>query len=518
MGQARRASGGLLALMIALTLAACDPGGSSGDAGGEQAAADTTFVVARTGDLDLLDPHVATAFQTIQTLGLVYEPLVRTDADGKLEPALATEWEVAPDGRSVTFTLRGDVTFHRGQELTSEDVKASLERVLNEQTGAVARSNLLTIQTVEAPDDTTVVLRLRQPDSAVLYALAGVNSAIADSEDITSGSVERQPNGTGPFSFGAWEQGQRTTLKAYPDYWDGAPKLTGLEFRVIPDEASILAGMRAGNFHLGMVTDPSVARQAEGAGDFSLVRQETLAYHTFMLNGRRPPLDRLEVRQAIACAVDRQQVIDTALFGEGEPTGPITSPAFDYDPLQGLPCRPPDLDTARQLLAKAGQGRGFTLKTLVMTGGYATAVNQAQNLQSQLNELGIKLELEQLPTSQYVQRWLDADYDATVALNGGRYDPYLMYGRYFTADGSLKGPGGLDAPELDQLLTRGQATADQAERERIYQQFQQELLRLSPWVWLFQGQDYYLVGSGVQDFTPMPDQSLQNLHATSLRG
>lgn len=531
MRQGRRMRGrhttiGLFTLVTALLLAACDPGGSSSaDAGGDgdQGASDTTFVVARTGDLDMLDPHRATAFQTIQTMGLVYESLVRVDPDGNLEPALATEWEVAGDGRTVTFQLRPDISFHGGQELTSEDVKASIDRILDEQTGAVARSNLLAIETVETPDDQTAVLRLRQPDNALLFALAGVNAAIADAEDIAgtggegAGTIGQEPNGTGPFAFEAWEQGQRTSLTANPDYWDGAPSLAGLEFRVIPDEASILAGMRAGNFHLGTVTDPGVARQAEG-DDLELARQPTLAYHTFMLNGRRPPLDQLEVRQAIACAVDRQQVIDTALFGEGEPTGPITSPAFDYDATGGLPCQPPDLDTARQLLDRAGHAEGVTLKTLVMTGGYATAVNQAQNLQSQLAEIGVNLELEQLPTSQYVQRWLDADYDATVALNGGRYDPYLMYGRYFTKGGSLTGPGGLDAPELDQLLTQGNATADDAERQRIYQQFQQEALRLSPWIWLFQGQDYYLLHTDVQDFTPMPDQSLRFLQATTLGG
>jgi peptide/nickel transport system substrate-binding protein len=510
---------------VTLTLAACDPGGGTDEGGDGDTAAEAegsaggTFVAARTGDIDLLDPHGATAFQTIQTLGLVYEPLLRIDREGELEPALASAWEVASDGLTVTFTLRDDVTFHNGEALAAEDVKASLDRILDEANGAVGRSNLLAIESVEAPEDTTVVLHLVQPDTALLYALALTNSSVLDSAD-AAGAVESgdalEPNGTGPFRFGAWEQGQRTTLEANADYWGGAPTLGGIEFRVIPDEASILAGMRAGNFDLGTVTDPGVADSAGDGDGFTLVTQPTLAYHTFMLNGRRPPLDQLEVRQAIACAVDRQQVIDTALFGEGEVTGPITSPAFAYSPTEGLPCDPPDLDAARQLLESAGHADGFTLGTLVMTGGYATAVNQTQNLQSQLAEIGVTLELEQLPTSQYVDRWLAADYDATVALNGGQYDPFLMYGRYFTADGSLTGPAGLEAPELDELLAAGNTSSDDAERQEVYQELQEALLRLSPWVWMFQGQDYYLVADDVQDFTPMPDQSLRFLQATTL--
>jgi peptide/nickel transport system substrate-binding protein len=475
-------------------------------------------VVARTGDIDKLDPHVATAFTTIETLGLVYESLVRTDDNGKLIPALATKWTVSDGGKTITFDLRQGVTWQDGDPFSSADVKASLQRILDEKTAAVARSNLTSITSVDTPDDNTAVLHLSTPNTAIFYALASTNAAIVHDKDITGGSVGKTPDGTGPFAWGSWDQGQQVSLKANPDYWGGSPKFATLEFRVIPSESSILSGMKAGAFQLGLLSDPSVAAQAEGASGFKLVKQPSMSYHTLMLNGRRPPLDNIKVRQAIACAVDRQQVIDTAAFGDGKVTGPITSPGYQYSPTDGLPCKPGDIAAAKQLLADAGHPDGFTLKTIVMTGNYATAVAEGQNLQAQLKQIGVTLQLQQMPTSPYVTAWLAADYDAAVARNGGSSDPYLMYGRYFTDGGSLAKPAGLASKTLNDLLVKGNTTDDESVRQTTYQQLQQELLKESPWVWVFSEDDYYLVSDKVSGFTARADESLVNLATTGLTG
>jgi peptide/nickel transport system substrate-binding protein len=304
-------------------------------------------------------------------------------------------------------------------------------------------------------------------------------------------------------------------LKANPNYFGGSPKYATLQFRVIPSESSILSGMKAGAFGLGILSDPSVAAQAANANGFKLVKQPALAYHVLQLNGRHKPLDNIKVRQAIACAVDRQQVIDTAAFGDGQVTGPITSPAYQHSPTDGLPCKPGDITAAKKLLADAGYAKGFHLKTIVETGEYATSVAEGQNLQSQLAKIGVTLDLQQLTTSPYVKAWLDADYDAAVALNGGSSDPYLMYGRYFTTDGSLKGPAGLTSSTLNNLLVKGNSTADESVRQSTYQQLQEELLKESPWVWTFRGDDYYLVSDKVSGFTARADESLINLAVAS---
>jgi peptide/nickel transport system substrate-binding protein len=512
----RMAAAGVAAAAVVAVLAACSPAGSdsspdsssSGGTGG-------TFVVARTGDVDKLDPQLATAFQTIETLQLVYSTLVKTDDQGKIVGDLATKWDTSADGRTVTFTLRSGVKWQDGTPFTAADVKASLERILDQATGAVARSNLLAIKTVDAPDDTTAVLHLSGPSTALLTSLSTVNSSIESAKDISAGTVGKKPNGTGPFAWKQWDQGQQVVLTADKDYYGGTPKIGTLQFRVIPDEASILSGMKAGAFQIGLISDPGVAKQAGGASGFKLVKQPALSYHVLQLNGRTGPLKNQQVRQAISCAVDRDQVLQTAAYGDGTVTGPITSPAFKYSATDGLPCTPGDTTKAKSMLAAAGYPQGFTLRTIVETGEYATAAAEAQNLQSQLGKIGVTLKLQQLSTAPYVTAWLAADYDAAVALNGGSYDPYLMYGRYYTVGGSLSKPAGLDSPQLASLLTQGNATSDDAQRQTIYGNLQRQLLTESPWVWLFRSDDYYLVGSKVSGFTPRPDEALVSLATAS---
>jgi peptide/nickel transport system substrate-binding protein len=252
--------GAAAAAMVAGTVA-CSPSGS-GTSDGASSAPLTTLVVARTGDIDKLDPQLATAFQTVQTLNLVYSTLVKTDVNGQIQPDLATKWDYSADGKTLTFTLRSGVTWHDGSPFTSADVKASIERILNQSTGAVGRSNLLAISTVDAPDDTTVVLHLSAPSAALLYSLAAVNASVESAKNIAAGTVGKTPDGTGPYQWKQWDQGQQVVLTANARYYGGAPKVSTLELRVIPNESSILSGMKAGAFQLGIISDPGVAQQA----------------------------------------------------------------------------------------------------------------------------------------------------------------------------------------------------------------------------------------------------------------
>ena len=503
----------LLAAAVTLTLTACS---SSDEAGGDLQEGGN-FVVARTADIDKLDPHVATAFSTFQTLGLVYDNLTDLDDQLEPEPSLAESFEYSSDGRTLTFELRNGVKFHDGSELDSADVAASIERILDEKTGAVARTNFLSIDKVLAPDPLTVTLELSRPDSSLPTALTTVNAAIVPAEVIEDGSVDKEPVGSGPFEFGNWKQGESVTLEANQDFWGDGPFVDSVEFRVVPEESSILSGMQADQFQLGVLTDPQVATQVADGGDLTLQRIPSLDYHALMLNGRRPPLDKLEVRQAIACAIDRQEVVDSAALGEGEVTGPITSPAYRSDPAAGLPCDPPDAETARQLLEDAGEGDGFSLEAIVMTGGYATAVDQGQSLKSQLAEIDVNLETTSLESSVYVERWLEADFDAAVALNSGLPDPYLMYGRYFTTDGSLSGPAGLADPELSRLLEEGRAETEEGERTEIFEQLSEAMLETSPWAWLFNGYNYRLVSGSVEGFEEEPSGALDPIATVRLR-
>src|SRR5690606_12134210 len=163
-----------------------------------------TLIMSRAADATGLDPHTQTAFASFRLLELIYEPLVILDSELNVVPGLAESWEFNEDATQLTFALRSGVTFHDGSDMTAADVQASMERILDEETAAAARANYLSIESIDTPDDLTVVFNLSQPDVPLLSALATVNAAIVPSEMIESGDFASTAIGTGPFKLDSW--------------------------------------------------------------------------------------------------------------------------------------------------------------------------------------------------------------------------------------------------------------------------------------------------------------------------
>lgn len=514
--------GGLFAagfVSLALVLTACSatpqpsdtssagaPSATSGAAGGN-------LVVGVTSDPNTLDPWKATQFQAVAVLQTLYGTLTEFDKDLNVVPGLASSWDVSPDGLTVTFHLRKGVTFSDGSTFDSADVVSSLTKIQDKATAAVAAASLASVSAIKATDADTVVLTLSAPDAALLANLAVINMAIVPSE-VSEATLATTPDGTGPFVLTSHTPNQSIVVGRNAKYWGDKALLDSVEFRVIPDQSSIVSAMQSGNVQMSVLDDPLVAKTAEAAG-LTVQKTPQLSYHVLQLNASRGVLSDVNVRLAVQCAIDRQQVLDTAALGEGEITGPITSPAYKSDP-NDRPCPTRDVAKAKEYLAKAGKSGGVTIDTIVSTGEYSTSVNEAQNLQSQLAEAGITLKLEVLESGAYVDRWVAADFDAAVALNGGRPDPDGMYSRYFTSTGNLNKVAGYSSPTLDQLFVQGRASSDPAVRKPIYKKIGEELENNAAWVWLFTGYNYTATVKGVTGFVPMANNSLQFLRTTSM--
>ena len=252
------------------------------------------------------------------------------------------------------------------------------------------------------------------------------------------------------------------------------PYLGGIEIRFIPDESSILAALRTGQINFALLSDPTVATLIKPDSGLTLVRTPALAYHAMQLNSTHKPFDNQKVRQALSCAIDRQQVIDTAALGEGQVTGPNTVPLY-RTPNDQLPCYKPDLAKAKQLLSDAGLSSGFTFTVIAATEEPVTAVNEAQNIADQLSQIGVTMKIEKMDLNTYVKRWLGADFDAAIALNGGRADPHLMFVRYWTSTGNLNKVAAYSDSTLDSLIANGQKETDAQKRIGIYQDFEKHL-------------------------------------------
>ena len=497
----------LAVLLVTTLLAASLPAMAQGG---------NTLIMARAVDSTGLDPHTQTAFASLALLNMIYEPLVISDHDLNIAPALAESWEFADDAMTLTFHLRQGVKFHDGSDFTAEDVIASFERILNEETGAAARTNYVSIDTMDAPDDYTVVFNLNTPDVPLLSAMTSINAAILSSDVIANGDPTVDVVGTGPFKLESWTPDEVTQLSANADWWGDGPNVDGVEIRIIPDETSILAALRAGTIDFAMLNDPLVATLLTGDSNVTLVRTPTLDYHVLQLRAAVEPLDQLAVRQAISCAIDRQQVVDVAALGEGTVTGPFTMANFAL-PTDELFCYTKDLDKARELLAEAGLSDGFTLPMMVANAEPPTGLSEAQNIQSQLAEIGITVEIEPLELSVYVDRWLAGDFTSVVALNGGRTDPYTMYARYWQVDARFQNVAGYIDDELDTLMKQGQTETDPQARYDTFAELQRQLAEKAPWIWLYSGYGYTAHQASVTGWEPGANASLRFLSEVSLQ-
>lgn len=474
-----------------------------------------TLRMAWSQDATGLDPHKQTAFPSIRLLELIYEPLVRFDADLNVIPAIATSWEFSTDAKTLTFKLDPNAKFTNGAQVTPADVKASFERILNEETAAAARSNFLSIDTIDTPDAETVVFNLKTADVPLLVAMAAINAAIVPASEIEAGTVGTEAIGSGPFKLDSWEPNSREVLSANADWAGGDVKVDGITISVLPDETAILASLRAGQTDFALLNDPLVATMVPNEANLQLNRVAGLAYNVLQLNPSRPPMDNLKVRQAMSCAINRQEIVDAALAGEGKVTGPLTMPAFAQDP-STLFCYEQDLEKAKQLMAESGV-TGFTAKVIGATGEPPVAASEAQVLQAQLAEIGINLEIEMMELNVYVDTWLAGNFDMAVAQNGGRPDPFPMYNRYFTKDGNLLKVSNFVDGTLDTLMREGQAETDPAKRVEIFHKFENHLVEQSPWLWLSTGYGYTAQLKTVSGFVPSPTGTLFGLTEVSIQ-
>jgi peptide/nickel transport system substrate-binding protein len=497
-----------------LAIAALAASLAVGTLAAQPAKASTSLAIGSVLDIDKLDPHTATNFATVRALGLVYSSLIEVGPANKLKTGLATAWRFSPDGKTLRLTLREGVKFHDGSTFDAVDAKASLERILDPKTAAAARANINTITSITAAGR-YLTLNMSVSNIPILSALDGVNMAMLSSTDIAAGKVggTNKPNGTGPYKFESWEPTQSVKLSANSTYWMGEPKISDVTIRVIPNEASILSAMNAGTIQFGIISDPLIARQVN-TRKLKLFKTPALAYYALQLNNKVAPFNDKNVRLAVQCALDRQEVVNTAMLGQGAITGPITSPAFRSS-TTARPCPKADLAKAKAYLTASGK-TDVTFKALVTSTGWATSVAMAQNIKAQLAKAGITMELDITDQATYVPRWLAGDFVATLANNGGRIDPDTMYTRYFTSTGNLNKVATYASSTLDANFLKGKSTAKSSVRTEAYTAISKELEDNAVWVWIATPFEYRVADKNLKGFTALTTGSLLPLRSASL--
>ena len=513
----RRGAPAAALVALSIGLAACSSSGStSANSNSSTSTSSAPFVIANTSSVQKLDPQIATNFLDLQALGLVYQPLVTLNSSLQVVPDLASSWTFSSDSKSVTFTLRSGVKFDDGSTLTSADVKASLERVLNPKTGAASASNIATVASISTPTAQTVVLQLTHPDFSILYGLTTTNLAILPAKAIAAGTIATQPDGTGPFKFVSWSPGTSLTLAKNPSYWGGAPSINQIVFRTIPDEQSIASALQAGTVQMGLLTEPQVVKTLSGTS-LQVHKELDLNYRALMLQDRTGPLANVNARLAIECALSRTDILANAALGQGEVVGPVPLGPYAPSATAGT-CGTQNLAQATHYLAAAGMSKGFSFTAITSDALDATSEAQAVTAQSDLAKVGIHMTIDNLGENDYIQRWLKGQFEAAFAENGANPDPYIMYGRYFAPGANLAVPSGYSSPALASLLTNADENPSASTRASLYAQINAYLVNNAVWIWLFDSYDYTVLASNVHGYTPLPNEQLSALATTTVSG
>jgi peptide/nickel transport system substrate-binding protein len=479
-----------------------------------------TLVLARQGEATNLDPHKVPAFTSHRVFELVYSGLTRLGPDLSVQPDLAESWVIAPDGKQLTFRLRA-AKFHNGDPVTSGDVTFTFERILNPDTKAVARAWFIDLERVDAPDPRTAVFQLKQPNVALLIYMAHPNASVV-SQKVTQaagGDLSKKEHaiGSGPFRLAEWQPDNFMRFEAFREFYvQGQPYLDGVRMNIVPDEAGLVAALRTKAADVALIGDARVAQTLSREAGVTVGAKPSLNYHLLFLNTKRKPLDHPKVRQAIALAIDRKQIIDTIALGSGDQTGPLPPSLAQYAlPVTEYELYRRDVGKARQLLQESGVG-AVSLTILTPTTEPVYAKDIVQIVQQQLGEAGIKVNIELLEFGQWVQRWLKADFDMAPGLNSGQPDPDFYLFRYFTNDGNLNFVHSYQNDKASDAIKRARTITDPAQRKDLYATAQRELVNGVPFVWLYVGRDYVGLRNTTKGFAHLPTGSITYLRQTWL--
>lgn len=359
-----------------------------------------------------LDPTSAAAGAIDQVLyANVFEGLTRFGPDGSVQPGLAASWTISDDGLSYTFQLREGVTFHDGTTFEASDVVFSLDRARAEDSTNAQKALFAGIESVEALGDSSVRIDLAAPQGNFLFNLAWGDAVMVAPESI--GDIKNLPIGTGAFRFEQWRRGDQISLSRNADYWGEPASLEAATFKFISEPTAAYAAMLAGDIDaFYSYPAPENLAQFERDPRFTVLSGNTEGETILAMNNQQAPFDDIRVRKAVSHAIDRQAIIDGAMFGYGTPIGSHFAPHNpDYVDLTANAAFDPAL--ARDLLAQAGYAEGFSTTLKLPPPSYARRGGEI--IAAQLREVGIEAEISFLEWAQWLEQvFRGYDYGLTI--------------------------------------------------------------------------------------------------------
>lgn len=472
------------------------------------------------GEPSNLIPYLASDSASSEVGGLLYTSPLEYDKDFNIVKCAAEEWEVLDGGTFMRFKLRDGLLWQDGQPLTADDVTFTYQLMTDPRTPTAYAADFLNVKEYRQTGPLSFEVRYAAPyaRAAVTWMHPILPKHILENEEIASTKYARNPVGAGPFKLKSWEPGSRIILEANDLYFKGRPYLDEVIYRIIPDTTTMFLEARAGKLDFVGLSPQQYLRQTQGAWwDENWHRYKYLAsgYTYLGLNLKSPFFRDRKVRQALSYAVDRQGIIKGALLGMGEPAfGPYKPGTWVYN----TELKPYDYDPgrARSLLAEAGwkPGKDGVLEKNGLRFEFTILVNQGNNerikvaviLQQMFRAVGVRVSIRTVEWAAFLKEFVNTKkFDALILAWNILDDPDI----FDVWHSSAISENGLNFvsfrhEEVDRLLEKGRASAEQTERKGIYDRFQEILHEEQPYLFLYVPYSLPMVQARFHGIQPAP--------------
>lgn len=494
----------IMILIMMFTLAGCggQTSGTDGETTGMAMAMDNETLVYGSGDYTAINPAL---YEHGEINALLFAGLTAHDADNNVVAGLAESWDFDENILTWTFHLREGLTFHDGEPLTSEDVKFTLEAILNPDNQSEIVSNYTDIEEITCPDPLTAEIRLSQINVAFPdYMTIGIlPKHLLEGEELATCSFNQNPVGAGPYKLTEWDMGQSITMEKFENYYGGEPNIDRVIFKIVPETDSKAMQLSAGEIDMAQIT-AKTAESFRGNDNYAVYQMGTADYRAIAYNFWNPYFQKHpELPNILSYAIDRQAIVDSVLLGEGQTAySPLQKNEYNNEAIEHFDYDP---EKAVQLLEEAGWEKGadgyyekdgdplaFVISAMADD---QVRVDMATMCAAQLQQIGVNVTAESRPS-------LDWDGQQACIIGwGSPFDADDHTYKVFSTDAGDNYTG-YSNPKIDEILASARHTADDARRGQLYAQFQEAMTEAMPYTFIAYVDADYAMKAQVKGITP----------------
>ena len=411
---------------------------------------------------------------------LLFNGLTAHDADDQVVPGLAESWDYDEDTYTYTFHIRDGIKWHDGEPFTADDVKFTIEAIMDPDNGSENAPNYEDVQEITVTDDQTIAFKLAEPNVAFLeyMTMAILPKHLLDGEDMQESDFFRHPIGTGPYKLESWDAGQSIVMVKNEDYYLGSPKIDKVIFKIVEDDNTQAVQLQSGEIDMALL-DPKNAQSFKNTEDYTCYDMTTSDYRGIMFNfGNDYWTENKDIIPAVCYGIDRQAIIDAVLLGQGMPAyGPLQRNIYNDEKVEHYDYNP---EKAKEILENAGctmdddgfyerngEEIGFVISVM---SGEQDRIDIAQAAAQQLQEIGINCTVD-IPAQM--------DWGGQMACLIGWGSPFDADDHTYKVFGTDKGANysGYSNEKVDEYLTLARQYEDQETRAKYYDLFQEELAK-----------------------------------------